>query len=89
MTTTKTIDFKIHFVNTLLQNKGTGSLAVIEKYINELKLKKDIWDKSLQTTIQKQASIAEGATQAQVAFEQLLKDKETKMIQLIEVNQNK
>ena len=84
MSTFKTVDFNIHYVNTLLQNKGKGSLLVIEKFIIELKLRRDSWDKAISAFKENQETLKENKAQAQKPFERLLQEKEIKMVQVAE-----
>lgn len=89
MSSLKTVDFNIHYVNTLLQNKGKGSLTVIQNFINEIEVKRRSWEKSIPEYKEKQEKLIESRTQAQEPFVKLLQDKESKMFLMTEEYQNK
>lgn len=89
MNTTKTVDFNIHYVNTLLQNKGKGSLTVIQNFINELEVKRRSWERSIPELREKQEKLNESKQQAQEPFEKLIQEKEAKFQQLTQEYQSK
>lgn len=89
MSSIKTVDFNIHYVNTLLQNKGKGSLTVIQNFINELEAKRRSWEKNIPEFREKQNQLTLSRTQAQEAFVKLLQDKEEKLIVLNKEYQSK
>ena len=89
MSNLKTIDFNIHYVNTLLQNKGKGSLSIVQNMINELGAKHKAWENALPELKEKQEKLRESQAHAQEAFEKLLHEKEIKMTQLVHEFENK
>jgi hypothetical protein len=89
MNSFKTIDFNIHFVNTLLKNKGLGSLSVVESLINEFKGKRQSWEQSIEEIKIKQDKLLLNKAQSEEPFKRLLQDKEIKMLQSEKETQNK